>query len=221
MQRSRSLLTCSTSHLGVCALADPFSSHPPSHHFPAGLHNLHLPNSSGIMCIPPGPAPGANDDGLRDPGHSYPYVHAPVRPPHVSPQKPEHSYATLQTPKHARPPSTSLIASCVPVHIPAYPSEPQHSEGGMIRLETLNELNYVNSSISNSNFSIRAFRAYPLIGIRRTVPCRAIRGNIISVNSTLPPSYTWTTHAPACPCAPGHDAGPLRIRGPGRGEKGG
>ena len=30
---------------------------------------------------------------------------------------------------------------------------------------------------SSSNFSIRVFRAYPLIEIRQAVPCRAIRGN--------------------------------------------
>ena len=47
-----------------------------------------------------------------------------------------------------------------------------YSEGEMIRLETLIELN---------------FRAYPLIEMRQPVPCRAIRGNSISVNSTLPP----------------------------------
>ena len=29
------------------------------------------------------------------------------------------------------------------------------------------------------------------VNIRQTVPCRAIRGSGISVNSTLPPSYTW------------------------------
>ena len=46
---------------------------------------------------------------------------------------------------------------------------------------------------SNSNFSIRAFRACPLIEIRQTVPCRAIRGNSISVNGTLPPSYVCRT----------------------------
>ena len=40
---------------------------------------------------------------------------------------------------------------------------------------------------SSSNFSIRAFRAYPFIEIRRTSPCWAIRGNSISVNSALPP----------------------------------
>ena len=51
---------------------------------------------------------------------------------------------------------------------------------------------------SSSNFSIRVVRADPLIEIRQTVPCRSIRGNSISVNSTLPPSqwydmirYTW------------------------------
>ena len=36
--------------------------------------------------------------------------------------------------------------------------------------------------------SIRDVRAYLLTEIRQTVPCRAIRGNSISVNSTLPPS---------------------------------
>ena len=29
---------------------------------------------------------------------------------------------------------------------------------------------------SSSNLSIRAFRVYPLVEIRQTVPCRAIRG---------------------------------------------
>ena len=53
------------------------------------------------------------------------------------------------------------------------------SKGGMIRLETLIEL----------ELSIRVFRAYPLMEIRQMVPCRAIRGDSISVNSTLPPSY--------------------------------
>ena len=39
---------------------------------------------------------------------------------------------------------------------------------------------------SSSNLSIRVFRAYPLIEIRQTGPRRAIRGNGISVSSTLP-----------------------------------
>ena len=34
---------------------------------------------------------------------------------------------------------------------------------------------------------VQASRAYPLAEIRQTVPCRTIRGNSISVNSTLPP----------------------------------
>ena len=46
----------------------------------------------------------------------------------------------------------------------------------MIRLETLAELEFINSSFSSSNLSIRAFRAYPLIELRQTVPRRAIRG---------------------------------------------
>ena len=60
--------------------------------------------------------------------------------------------------------------------------------GGMTRLEALIELKFINSSLSSSNFEIRAFRAYPLVEVRQTAPCRAIRGNGISVNSTLPPS---------------------------------
>ena len=51
-----------------------------------------------------------------------------------------------------------------------------YSEGGMIWLQTLIELKLFNSRFSSSNFSIRVFRAYPLIDIRQTVPCRAIRG---------------------------------------------
>ena len=46
---------------------------------------------------------------------------------------------------------------------------------------------FFNSSFSSSNFSIRVFRADPLVEIRQAVPCRAIRGDSISVNSTLPP----------------------------------
>ena len=38
---------------------------------------------------------------------------------------------------------------------------------------------------SSSNCWIRAFRVVSLIEIRRTVPCRAVRGNSISVSSTL------------------------------------
>ena len=45
----------------------------------------------------------------------------------------------------------------------------------------------LNSSFSSSNCSILIVRAYPLTEIRRTVPCRAVRGNGISVDSTLPP----------------------------------
>ena len=43
---------------------------------------------------------------------------------------------------------------------------------------------YVKPS-SSSNFSIRVVRAHPLIKIRQTVPCRAIRGSSILVDSTL------------------------------------
>ena len=39
---------------------------------------------------------------------------------------------------------------------------------------------------SSPNFSIRVFRVYPLIESNQTAPCRAIRGNSIPVNSTLP-----------------------------------
>ena len=64
----------------------------------------------------------------------------------------------------------------------------QVSEGGTIRLETLLELKFLDSSFSSSNISIRAFRAYYLVEIRQTILCRAFRGNSISVNSILPPS---------------------------------
>ena len=47
----------------------------------------------------------------------------------------------------------------------------------MMRSETPIELKFLNSS----------FRAHPLVETRQTVPCRAIRGNSISVNSTLHP----------------------------------
>ena len=40
---------------------------------------------------------------------------------------------------------------------------------------------------SSSNLSILVVVAYPLIETRQTVPCRAIRGNSISIISTLPP----------------------------------
>ena len=53
------------------------------------------------------------------------------------------------------------------------------SEGGMMRLETLIELKLLNS--------IRVVQACPLVEIRQTAPCRAIRGDSISVSSTLPP----------------------------------
>ena len=47
---------------------------------------------------------------------------------------------------------------------------------------------------SSSNFSIRAFRAYPLVEMRLAAPCRAsraIQGSSISVSSTFPPSWAW------------------------------
>ena len=47
--------------------------------------------------------------------------------------------------------------------------------------------------LSSSNFSIRAFRAQPLIETRQMAPRLAIRGNGISVNSTRPPYTTTTT----------------------------
>ena len=42
---------------------------------------------------------------------------------------------------------------------------------------------------SNSKFSIRAFRAYPLIEFRQTAPCRAIRASSISVNGNPLPLF--------------------------------
>ena len=71
--------------------------------------------------------------------------------------------------------------------IRAAPPEACISEGGMILLDTLVELKVINSSFSSSICLIRVVRAYLLIEIRRAVPRRAIRGNSISVNSTLLP----------------------------------
>ena len=62
-----------------------------------------------------------------------------------------------------------------------------HRKGGRYGWKPSSSSNLSIRAFSNSNFSIRAFRAYPLIEIRQRVPCRAIRGNNISVNSTLPP----------------------------------
>ena len=61
------------------------------------------------------------------------------------------------------------------------------SEAGMIRLEPLIELKFIDSSFSSSTCSTRVFRAYPLIEIRQALPCRGVRGRSISVGSTLPP----------------------------------
>ena len=47
----------------------------------------------------------------------------------------------------------------------------------------INHGNWLNPHRAQT-FQNRAFRAYPLIEVRQTVPCRAIRGSRISVNST-------------------------------------
>ena len=64
----------------------------------------------------------------------------------------------------------------------------------MIRLETLIELFelfelFDFDSFYFELFDIFLFRAFrdPLVEIRQTAPCRAIRGNCISVNNSLPP----------------------------------
>ena len=59
-------------------------------------------------------------------------------------------------------------------------------EGGMIQLETLIELKFVDSKVSSSNCSYLVVRAYYIVATRQTILCRAIRGNSISVNS-IPP----------------------------------
>ena len=90
------------------------------------------------------------------------------------------------------------------------------SDGGMMRLETLIELNVLNSSLSSSTFPIRAFRAHPLIEIRKAAPCRAIRGNSISVNSTFPPPYINEPNlrSNAWPAAPDNAAPTSAARPP-------
>ena len=65
----------------------------------------------------------------------------------------------------------------------------EHASRLQIVLRVENFAAYGWEPSSNSNLSIRVVRAYPLIETRQTAPCRAIRGNSISVNTTLPPSY--------------------------------
>ena len=67
-----------------------------------------------------------------------------------------------------------------------------HSEGGMIRLETLIELEIVNSSFRTQISQFELFELILLLRLDRQLPVeqfeasRAIRGSIISVSSTLP-----------------------------------
>ena len=63
----------------------------------------------------------------------------------------------------------------------------------------------------SSNFSIRGFRAYYLTEIRQTVPCRAIRGDSISVNGTLPPRIDGVQCLSGCGL-PRHEHASLRHR---------
>ena len=81
-----------------------------------------------------------------------------------------------------------LVVVIAPVNQPLEEFGKEHvSEGRMIWLATLVELKFINLSCSNSILSIPAVRYVPPVDIRQTVPCRAIRGNSISVTSTLPP----------------------------------
>ena len=68
------------------------------------------------------------------------------------------------------------------------------SEVGMVRLDTLIELKFLNSSFSSSNCSIRAFRAYPLIDIKLTVPYRPVEQFEATLSqSTVPsPPLQWS-----------------------------
>ena len=86
------------------------------------------------------------------------------------------------------PPRRTAFAGCVcDLSLPDEPrrtidelaQQLEASEVGMIRLETLIELELLN---------FRAFRACPLIEIRRAILYRAIRADSISVKSSLPPS---------------------------------
>ena len=66
---------------------------------------------------------------------------------------------------------------------------------------------------SSSNFSIRAFRAYPLVEIRQTILYRAIRGSSISVSSTLPPSLSFQCASRQVPGRNHHRGGLARLDG--------
>ena len=60
--------------------------------------------------------------------------------------------------------------------------------GGRYGWKPSSSSNFLDSSFSSSKFAIRAFRACPLVEIRQIASRRAIRGNSISANATLPPS---------------------------------
>ena len=84
-------------------------------------------------------------------------------------------YVCIRCISQARCPATSSPSSSRTTARARSPSAAtsRRAEGGM------------NDTAGNPR---RAFRYYPLIEIRQTVPCRAMRGKSLSVNSTLPPS---------------------------------
>ena len=74
----------------------------------------------------------------------------------------------------------------------------------MIRLETLIELNFLNSSHSSSNCSIRFVRAYPLVEIRQTAPVEQFeatlsQSTVPSPLLTPPASFNHTLAVGDCP----------------------
>ena len=70
-------------------------------------------------------------------------------------------------------------------------------EGGIIRLETLIELKFLNRAFRSQILNIELFELILVLKLKKQLPVeqfeasRAIRASSISVSSTLPPSYTF------------------------------
>ena len=84
------------------------------------------------------------------------------------------------------------------------PHRAQISQFNLFELKSI----YIYIYIYVYKYIIRAFRVYPLMEIRQKVPCRAIRGNSISVSSALPALSTTD-----CPTDPANRISPASRRG--------
>ena len=76
------------------------------------------------------------------------------------------------------------------------PATRRSSEGGTTRLETLIELEFLDSSFSSSNCSIRAFRPYPLAELDKRFPVERFEA---AVSRSAVPSSPLAFAASPCP----------------------